>query len=63
MLPISTLANKRSVEYDTLTDAYVTFVLDELLPFVEAEIGRPLSSDANRRTICGMSSGGICCRP
>ena len=54
------VGRQRSVEYDTLTDAYVTFVLDELLPFVEGEIGRPLSSDPTRRTICGMSSGGIC---
>ena len=51
---------QRSVEYDTLTDAYVTFVLDELLPVVEGELGRPLSIDPARRMICGISSGGIC---
>ena len=54
------LGQQRSVEYDTLTDAYVRFVLDELLPFVQDEIGRPLSSDPTRRLICGISSGGIC---
>ena len=51
---------QRSVEYDTLTDAYVRFLLDEALPFVEAELGRPLSSDPARRMICGISSGAIC---
>jgi enterochelin esterase family protein len=51
---------QRSLEYDTLSDAYARFLLDELLPFVEDEIGRALSSDPTRRTICGISSGGIC---
>jgi enterochelin esterase family protein len=48
----------RSVEYDTLGDAYVRFLLDELLP--EALAGLTISSDPAQRTICGMSSGGIC---
>ena len=48
----------RSVEYDTLSPAYVTFLLDELLP--EALFGLNISTDPARRTICGMSSGGIC---
>lgn len=51
---------QRSLEYDSVTDAYVRFVLDELLPFVEREIGRPVSADPARRAICGLSSGGIC---
>ena len=51
---------QRSVEYDTLSDTYVRFLLDEALPFVEDEIGRPFSSDPSRRLICGISSGGIC---
>ena len=51
---------QRSLEYDSLTDAYLRFLLEELLPFVEAEIDRPLSSDPSRRMICGISSGGIC---
>jgi enterochelin esterase-like enzyme len=48
----------RSVEYDTLGDAYVRFVLDELLPVALA--GRNISADPAQRAICGMSSGGIC---
>ena len=48
----------RSVEYDTLGPAYVTFLLDELLP--EALAGLNISADPAQRAICGMSSGGIC---
>lgn len=48
----------RSVEYDTLGGAYVTFLLEELLP--EALAGLNVSTDPAQRAICGMSSGGIC---
>jgi enterochelin esterase family protein len=51
---------QRSVEYDSVTDAYVRFLLEDLLPFVEQEIGCALTSDPAQRTICGISSGGIC---
>ncbi|MFI4934211.1 MAG: alpha/beta hydrolase [Caulobacterales bacterium] len=51
---------QRSVEYDSCTDAYARFVLEDLLPFVETEIGCTLTADPARRTICGISSGGIC---
>lgn len=48
----------RSVEYDTLSDDYADFLLDEILP----EVGKSLniSSDRQQRAICGISSGGIC---
>ncbi|HEX8915097.1 MAG TPA: alpha/beta hydrolase-fold protein, partial [Humisphaera sp.] len=48
----------RSVEYDTLSDAYAKFVIDELLPEVAKEY--KLTNDPAGRAICGMSSGGIC---
>ena len=51
---------QRSREYDAVTDAYVRFLLADLLPFVEAEIGCKLTADPAWRTICGISSGGIC---
>jgi enterochelin esterase-like enzyme len=51
---------QRSREYDSVTDAYARFLLEDLLPFVEAEIGCALTTDPARRTICGISSGGIC---
>lgn len=53
-----TTAANRSFEYDTLSDRYAHFLLDEILPEVARE--RPLRADATGRAICGMSSGGIC---
>ena len=55
----------RSYEYDGLGDAYVRFLLEELLPEVEkktASDGRPirLSHSGNDRAIAGSSSGAIC---
>ena len=54
----------RSYEYDGLGDAYVRFLLDELLPQVETKKttdGRAirLSHDGNDRAIGGESSGAI----
>lgn len=56
-----TLANggsNRSFEYDTLSDQYVRFLLEEILP--EAEKTVKLKHDAASRAIAGISSGGIC---
>jgi enterochelin esterase-like enzyme len=51
-------ANDRSFEYDTLTDQYARFLLEEILP----EVGKQykLTPDASGRAIGGISSGGIC---
>lgn len=48
----------RSFEYDTLSDQYARFLLEEILP----EIGKSynLTQDPEGRAICGISSGGIC---
>jgi enterochelin esterase-like enzyme len=48
----------RSFEYDTLSDQYARFLLEEVLP----EVGKTykLTDDPDRRAICGISSGGIC---
>ena len=48
----------RSVEYDTLSDAYARMVIDEILPIVEKTV--KLSRDPKLRAIGGASSGGIC---
>lgn len=53
-----TTVSNRSYEYDTLSDQYVRFLLEEILPAVARE--QPLREDAAGRAICGMSSGGIC---
>ena len=51
-------SNNRSFEYDTLSDQYARFIVDEMLP----EVGKSytLTTDPDQRAICGMSSGGIC---
>ncbi len=56
--PIRWQANNRSFEYDTLSDQYARFLLEEILP----EVGKSynLTTDPERRAICGASSGGIC---
>ena len=53
-------ASDRSFEYDTLSDQYARFVVQELLPHVVAEQKLNISEHADDRAICGMSSGGIC---
>jgi enterochelin esterase-like enzyme len=48
----------RSFEYDTLSDQYARFLLEEILPEVEKTV--KLKHDAASRAISGASSGGIC---
>lgn len=48
----------RSFEYDTLSDQYARFLLEEILPEVEKTVN--LRHDAASRAISGASSGGIC---
>ena len=50
----------RSFEYDDVSDRYARFLIDELIPFIEATHGVNISDDPNDRGICGASSGGIC---
>lgn len=48
----------RSFEYDTPSDQYARFLIEEILP----EVGKTykLTTEATGRAICGTSSGGIC---
>jgi enterochelin esterase-like enzyme len=48
----------RSFEYDTLSDQYARFLLEEILP--EVEKTTRLRHDPDARAIAGASSGGIC---
>ena len=50
--------SNRSFEYDTLSDQYARFLLDEMLPAVGERYR--LTQDPDKRAICGSSSGGIC---
>lgn len=57
--PGSKAAN-RSFEYDSLGDAYVTFLLQEILPAVEQKYAVKFRQDPQAWAIAGGSSGGIC---
>jgi enterochelin esterase family protein len=57
-LPLYGGAGNRSVEYDSTGDAYVRFLLEELLP--EACEGYRVTADARQRAIVGLSSGAMC---
>lgn len=50
----------RSFEYDSLGDAYVTFLLDEIIPFVVKKHDLNLSDDPAMWAISGGSSGCAC---
>jgi enterochelin esterase family protein len=48
----------RSIEYDTVSDRYARFLMEEVLPEVEKMY--KLRPDGYSRAIAGSSSGGIC---
>jgi gluconolactonase len=50
--------NNRSFEYDSPSDHYARFLLEEILPEVAKKYN--LATDGNCRGLCGISSGGIC---
>jgi enterochelin esterase-like enzyme len=50
----------RSYEYDSVSDTYSRFLIDEFLSAIEAKHGIKLSTDPNDAAISGNSSGGIC---
>jgi enterochelin esterase family protein len=51
-------SDNRSYEYDSLSDEYAQFLIEEMIP----EVGKKylLADDPKMRAICGISSGGIC---
>jgi len=49
---------QRSIEYDTLSGCYASFLMEEILP--QAAQRYNLTQDPECRAICGCSSGGIC---
>ncbi len=55
---LSSGGSNRSREYDTLSDQYARFLLEEILPEVEKSV--KLRKDGAGRAIAGSSSGGIC---
>lgn len=60
-LPESNRARRnRGFEYNTLSDQYVRFLLEEILPEVERIHNLTLTTDPEGRGISGYSSGAIC---
>ena len=57
-LPIYGGEGNRSVEYDSIGDAYARFLVEELVPGIAGEY--PLREGPSWRAIAGLSSGGIC---
>ncbi|MFM7603930.1 MAG: alpha/beta hydrolase [Prosthecobacter sp.] len=53
-------AANRGFEYDSLGDAYVRFLLAEIIPEVEKRYGANFRRTPTARAIAGGSSGGIC---
>jgi len=53
-------AANRGFEYDTPSNLYVRFLLEEILPEVTKRYSLKLRTDAASRAIGGGSSGGIC---
>ncbi len=51
-------SSNRLSEYDELSDRYVSFLVDELIPELAKKY--TLANDPKMRAICGLSSGGIC---
>ena len=49
--------NQRSIEYDTVSDAYLHRVLDEIFPVVAKSV--KMRTDGYSRAMQGLSSGGI----
>jgi enterochelin esterase family protein len=50
--------DNRSHEYDSLTEKYSRFLIEEMIP--ELEKSYTISADPKRRALAGISSGGIC---
>jgi enterochelin esterase family protein len=53
-------AANRSLEYDSLGDAYTRFLLEEILPEVQKRHGVKFRPEPEMWAIAGGSSGGIC---
>ena len=50
--------SNRSFEYDTLSDQYARFLLEEMIPAIKKDY--KITDDPEGHAICGISSGGIC---
>ncbi|WP_308991283.1 alpha/beta hydrolase-fold protein [Mariniflexile litorale] len=51
-------ASNRSIEYDSLNDDYIRFLMEELIPEISKTYN--ITTNPKMRAICGLSSGAIC---
>lgn len=57
--PHAIARRNRSYEYDTMSDVYAKFLIEQFLPFVESTHGVRFSTDPDMRGAVGLSTGGI----
>jgi enterochelin esterase family protein len=57
--PNAVARRNRSFEYDTMSDRYARFLIEEFLPMVEREHGVTFTDDPDLRGVGGLSTGGI----
>jgi enterochelin esterase family protein len=57
--PHAVARRNRSYEYDTMSDVYARFLIEQFLPMVEREHHVQFSTDPDMRGIAGLSTGGI----
>lgn len=50
----------RSFEYDSMTDLYSRFLIEEMIPLLEKKHGLNISPNPDDRALAGASSGAIC---
>jgi enterochelin esterase family protein len=49
-----------TTRYDSITDQYSQFLLDDVLPALETTAGLKISSNPEARGLVGISSSGVC---
>lgn len=57
--PNAVARRNRSFEYDTMSDRYARFLIEEFLPMVEREHGVRFTDNPDLRGVGGLSTGGI----
>jgi enterochelin esterase-like enzyme len=57
--PNAVARRNRSFEYDTMSDRYARFLIEEFLPMVEREHEVTFTDDPDLRGVGGLSTGGI----
>jgi enterochelin esterase family protein len=57
--PHAAARRNRSYEYDTMSDLYARFLIEQFLPMVEREHHVRFSTDPDLRCVAGISTGGI----